>query len=67
MDQNGWYLQMDNLYGEQSELAVDIWACFFFRKQAVPPGVPSILSPKPGKRFATIVAQNACAVQPLDS
>jgi len=28
-------------------------------------GVPSILSPKPGKRFATIVAQNACAVQKL--
>mgnify|MGYP002803526794 CR=1 FL=1 len=28
-------------------------------------GVPSILEAKPGKRFATIVAQNACAVQKL--
>lgn len=31
------------------------------------PGVPSILEAKPGKRFATIVAQNACAVQKLAS
>jgi len=29
--------------------------------------VPSILEAKPGKRFATIVAQNACAVQKLAS